>query len=149
MITTKFEDTYSSVATAKIDTEKLAAVVDFLSKQTEPMTCKEIGVAVFGEDYTDPCMARSYSSRMGQMLRHLREGGFVVVEERDGNEPIEVEVLSRITQDGTNTPLTISVHDDEGNTYEIPNPKVNQRDYWWGFVKKTIIPKIKVYKWVG
>lgn len=143
MITTKFEDLYSCVDTAKANTEKLAAVVDFLSKQTEPLTCKEIGVAVFGEVYTNSYLSRSYGSRMGQMLKHLRQGGFITVEERIG-EPTTIEVQEWIAQDSKDAPLTITIHDDEGNTHQ----RKYQRGYW-GPVKKTIIPKTKFYKWVG
>jgi hypothetical protein len=151
MITTKFEDLYSCVLTAKADTEKLAAVVDFLSKQTEPLTCKEIGVAIFGEVYANSYKSRSYSAQMGQILKHLRQGGFIAVEERIG-EPMTIEVMDWIAQDSAGVPLTITVHDDEGNTYQMPNPKANQRDCrhgYWGPVKKTVIPKTKVYKWVA
>lgn len=151
MITTKFEDTYRCVQTAKADVDKLAAVVDFLSKQTEPVTCKEIGMAVFGNVYSRSYLSRSYASRMGQMLYHLRENGFITVEERIG-EPMEIEVECWIDQDGAGVPLVITVHDDEGNTYQMPNPKANPRSRrcgHYGAVKKTIIPKTKVYKWVG
>ena len=151
MITTKFEDTYSSVAIAKKYTKYVADVVDFLSKQTEQLTCKEIGVGIFGEAYTNSYVARSYSARLGQVLSHLREGGFVTVEERLG-DPIEIETREWIIEDSNGVPLTIYVYDDKGNTYEIPNPKASLRDTrhgHWGTVKKTIFPKIKFYKWVG
>ena len=150
MTTTKFEDTYSCVLTAKATTKKLAAVVGFLSLQTEPLTCKEIGLHVFGKAYTDSYKSRSYSAQMGQILKHLWQGGFIAVEERIG-EPMTIEVMAWVRVDDAGVPLTITVHDDEGNTYQIPNPKANQQGTGYGCwkpVKKTIIPKTKVYKWV-
>lgn len=122
MITTKFEDTYTSVYYAKKHTEKLAAVVEFLSKQTEAVTCKEIGTAIFGEFYR----YRSNIGQIVQILKHLRNGGFLAVEERDG-DPIEVT----------------SPH--------WQYIKVNRNGVKIGCYneKKTIIPKVKYYKLIG
>lgn len=152
MITTKFEDTYTCVDTAKARTEKLAAVVDFLRAQTAPLTCREIGMAIFGNDYIQGYHKRSLSCRMGQMLKHLRRGGFVKVEEVKG-EPIEVEHEEYVRNaDNEGNPPYIKVHDDEGNTYDFPNPKFDRTKFYggvWVTVKKTVIPKVKVYQWVA
>ena len=123
MITTKFEDTYTSVYYAKKHTEKLAAVVEFLSKQTEAVTCKEIGTAVFGESYR----YRSNIGQIGQILKHLRNGGFLTVEERDG-DPVEINFRHweyiKVAPDGT-------------------------AEFGYRDEKKTIIPKVKYYKLIG
>lgn len=152
MITTKFEDTYSCVDTAKAYTEKLAAVVDFLRAQTAPLTCREIGIAVFGNDYIQGYHKRSLSCRMGQMLKHLHRGGFVKVEEVKG-EPIEVEHEEYVRNaDNEGNPPYIKVHDDEGNTYDMPNPKFDRWAYnggTWQMVKKIVTPTYKVYSLVA
>ena len=151
MITTKFEDTYSCVDTAKAYTEKLAAVVDFLRAQTAPLTCREIGIAIFGNDYIQGYRKRSLSSRMSQILKHLRKGGFIKVEEVKG-EPIEIEYDEYVRNvDAQGNLPYIKVHDDEGNTYDRPNPKF---DRWtcggsWQKVKKLVAPTYKVYSWVA
>ena len=152
MLTTKFEDTYTCVHTAKVHTDKLAEVVDFLRAQTAPLTCREIGIAIFGNDYIQSYRKRSLSCRMGQILKHLRKGGFVKVEEVKG-EPIEVEHEEYVRNADSNGNLPyIKVHDDEGNTYDMPNPKFDRYCYnggQWVTVKKTITPKVKVYQWVA
>ena len=88
---------------------------------------------------------------MGQILRHLRKGGFIKIEERKG-DPIEIEVAEYVNRDENGNPATIKVHDDEGNEYEIPNPKYRP-SYWnngrFEKVKKTVTPTIKTYLWVA
>ena len=153
MITTKFEDTYSCVDTAKAYTEKLAEVVNFLRAQTAPLTCREIGIAIFGNDYIQGYCKRSLSSRMGQILKHLRIGGFIKVEEVKC-EPIEVEHEKYVRNEDKDNPQFIRVHDDEGNEYKMPNPKFNpwkaaQAGGSWQMVKETFTPTHKVYSWVA
>ena len=153
MTTTAYENTYVNVANAKHDTADLAAVVDFLRSQSSPITCKAIGVAIFGKNYTEGYMTRHYVNHLSQMLKHLREGGFIRVDKVNG-EPIEVESDEYRRTDDEGNPQFIRVHDDEGNEYQMSNPKY---DMWrscrtpgeWVKVKKTIVPKIKVYTWVA
>ena len=152
MITTKFEDMYSCVNDAKASIEELAEIVDFLRAQTAPLTCREIGLAIFGNDYVQGDHKRSLSGRLGQMLKHLCQNGYVKIAKVNG-EPIEVEreEYVRDADNNGNRPF-IKVHDDEGNTYDMPNPKY---DRWacnkgtWQMVKKTVTPTYKVYSWVA
>ena len=76
-----YEKTYVSVKNAVHDTQHLDAVVEFLRKQSEPVTCTAIGEAVFGDQYHSYYMGKSCQGRMGQMLRHLRRGGFLKMED--------------------------------------------------------------------
>lgn len=143
MITTNYENTYVSVNNARKDTADLDEVIKVLSKASAPMSCHDVGFAIWGVDYLDN---RRRAAHMGQMLKHLREGGFLKVEEVKG-EPIEVEYLKFVRRDKGGNPSHIRVHDDEGNVYEIRNPKYNG---WcetgkWENIKKTVIPRIKVY----
>lgn len=149
MKTNCFEDTYVSVNKARKDVEKLDDVILALEDADGPLTCREIGLAVFGNDYIQGYHKRSLSCRMGQMLKHLRRGGFIRVEEVNG-EPVEVEYdeYQRDVDDEGN-PYYIIVHDDEGNKYQMHNPK--WRGYSggrWVKIKKTVIPRIKVYSLV-
>lgn len=149
MKVTDYEKTYKSVSNAVKDTQYLDAVVDFLRMQSEPLTCADIGEAIFGNKYsTDRC----YPSRMGQMLHHLRVGGFVKVEEHKG-DPIEVEVDGWIPEPNTyKEPPRITVHDDKGREFTINNPYYfgdYPRRGHWGRVKKTITPTIKTYIWIA
>lgn len=147
-----YEKTYASVTNAVNNTEHLDAVVEFLRNQSEPVTCAAIGEAVFGDQYHSYYMGKSCQGRMGQMLRHLRRGGFIKMEERKG-DPIEIEVEDWISEPDTHgEPPTIVVHDDKGREYTINNP--NYAGGWhrrghWGVVKKTITPTIKTYIWVA
>lgn len=140
MTTNKYERTYVCVQNAQNCVKNLTAVVEFLEKQIAPVTCKQIGEAVFGKEEYDNYTS-FYSVKMGKMLHNLRKGGFISVEEVVSDTPIEVECCGYY-----NSVPTIKVHDDHGNTYDMPNP--NSRDRW-GWHKKTITPKTKYYKWVG
>jgi len=150
MNVTKYEKTYASVSKAINDVCHLETVVEFLRQQTKPVTCAEVGNAVFGEEYSRSYRSRSYSAQMGQVLRHLREGGFVKVEKRNC-DPIEIEVEECVYRDENGNLATIKVHDDEGNEYEIPNPKYHHsyRNKHWEKVKKTVIPTVNTYIWVA
>lgn len=149
MVVNDYEKTYASVYDAANDTKYLMAVVDFLRQQTKPVTCAEIGKAVFGERYCQAFTNKSLSSRMGQMLRHLRKGGFIKTEMIDG-APVQVSSWGWVTPVDA-PPKKIKVHDDEDNEYWIPNPKYDYRCHGGVYkeVKKTIISKVKVYYWVG
>lgn len=153
MKVTEYEKTYASVSNAVNDVRHVEAVVEFLRKQTAPVTCAEIGNAVFGGVYSHSYMSKSYAAQMGQVLRHLRKGGFIKVEERKG-DPIEIEVEEYIyDNDDNGEPPMITVHDDKGREYRIQNP--NYSGHWtrghghWGKVKKTVTPTIKTYLWVA
>ena len=151
MVVNDYEKTYASVYDAVNNTKHLMAVVDFLRQQTKPVTCAEIGKAVFGEEaYTNSRMSRSYSASIGQILRHLRKGNFIKIENTAGN-PIEIEDEEFIYTDAQNNQEYIKVHDDAGNEYIIQNPKFNysSRNGHWEKVKKTITPTIKVYYWIA
>lgn len=149
MKVTDYEKTYKSVSNAVKDTQYLDAVVDFLRKQNEPVTCATIGKAVFGDKYSTD---RAYSSRMGQMLWHLRVGGFVKVEKHKG-DPIEIEVGDWIVEpDANGEPPRVTVHDDKGREFTAKNPYYTgpyiPHEYW-GTVKKTITPTIRTYTWIA
>lgn len=146
-----YEKTYRSVHEAERNTRNLDEVVEFLRKQNEPVTCAIIGKGVFGEAYTNWRSKNTLSARLGQMLKHLRQGGFIKLEERKG-DPIEVEEEGWIPDlDINGETATITVHDDKGREYVINNPNFvgSYRHGHWGRVKKTITPIIKYYTWIG
>ena len=144
-----YEKTYCCVSDSLKATRHLDKVVEFLQSMARPVTCQEIGLFVWGSGYKDFCVQKSRSAQLGQMLRHLRRGGFVKVGYIDGTP---VETLSYEYVEPQNAPpRKLRVHDDEGNEYVIDNPKWDFKKHHGHFedVKKTIIPKIKVYYWVG
>ena len=153
MITTKFEDTYTCVNNAKNITADLLTLADLLMQANRPMTCREIGIALFGTEYADrnSRRARGMTAHLSQMLRHFRKGGFIKVEEVKG-EPIEVEREEYVRVDDADNPQFIRVHDDAGNEYQMPNPNYNpwraaQAGGSWQMVKKIVTPTYKVYSW--
>jgi len=165
MITSKYEDLYVSTRNAKDATEYVDKVVGLLSRSTLPILPKEIGVYLFGADYTRPIETsdpyhyryRKASQRatISQIMRHLHKAGLVKREYLDG-EPIEIETTEWVPNEPYTVPRYINVHDDEGNTYQMENPKWDwskatyARDYGRCVqVKKTVIPKIKAWLWVG
>lgn len=144
-----YEKTYVSVKNGLADTEYLDRLVSILRSNREPMTCSDLGHRVFGERYCHEYTNKSLSARMGQMLRHLRQGGFIKIDTIDGT-PIEVSSWEWV--DAADAPPSkIKVHDDDGNEYWIANPKYDYRRHGGNYeeVKKTIIPKVKVYLWVA
>lgn len=145
-----YEKTYVSVTNAVHDTQHLDAVVEFLRKQSEPVTCATIGEAVFGDQYHSYYMGKSCQGMMGQMLRHLRQGGFIKMEVRKG-DPIEIEVEDFILDSDANGEAPrITVYDQQGREYNIPNPRYAPYAHGhWGKVKKTVTPSIKTYIWVA
>lgn len=144
-----YERTYCCVHDSLNATRHLNEVVEFIQSMARPVTCQEIGLYVWGNEYKNFRMKRSYSAQLGQMLRHLRKGGFVKVDYIDG-APIEVSSCEYIEPQNA-PPRKLRVHDDYGNEYFISNPKWDFSKHHGHFenVKKTIIPKIKVYYWVG
>lgn len=166
MVTSKYEDLYVSTRNAKIATAYVNKVVELLSNSTLPILPKEIGVHLFGDDYLRPIETsdpyhygyRKASQRatISQIMRHLHKAGLVKREYLDG-EPIEIEDTEWVSDEQPYTvPRYINVHDDEGNIYQMENPKwdwikaANARDNGhFERVKKTITPKIKAWVWVG
>lgn len=166
MVTSKYEDLYVSARNAKIATAYVNKAVELLSNSTLPITPKEIGVYLFGADYLKP--ARTYApndqhnytkcsqrATISQIMRHLHKAGLVKREYLDG-DPIEVEDDEWVPDESYTVPRYINVHDDDGNTYQIKNPKwdwvkaMSARDNGHvERVKKTITPKIKAWVWVG
>lgn len=147
MMTSVYEDNYVAVYEARKATKDLDTIVNILKNATAPMSCEEIGTAAFGRQYLGN---RSLSAHMGQILRHLRKGGHVAVSTRKGS-PIEIECEEYMRNvDDEGNPPTIIVHDDEGNKYQINNPKYHGHCWGgrWVKVKKTIEPVTKLYTFV-
>ena len=149
MTATIYEKTYVSVKNGLADTEYLDRLVRIMRDNRDPMTCAALGYRVFGDRYSSEYMGKSLAGRMGQMLKHLRQGGFIKVEKIDGT-PVEVSSWEWVDAEGT-PPSKIKVHDDDGNEYWIANPKYDYRCHGGRYeeVKKTIVPKVKVYYWVA
>ena len=166
MVTSKYEDLYVSARNAKDDTRYVDEVVKLLSHSTLPITPKEIGIYLFGADYVSLVDTNTPHYRhnwprgsqraiVGQIMRHLHGAGLVKREYLDG-EPIEIEDTEWVSDEPYNVPRYLNVHDDEGNTYQMENPKydwvkaMNAHDCGhFERVKKTITPKIKAWLWVG
>ena len=166
MVTSKYENLYVSARNAKNATKYVDEVVELLSHSTLPIMPKEIGVYLFGNDYLQPVETCTPNYRhnytkgsqraiIGQIMRHLHGAGLVKCEYLEG-EPIEIETTEWVPDEPYTVPRYLNVHDDDGNTYQIENPKwdwikaMNARDCGHTVrVKKTITPKIKAWLWVG
>ena len=153
MQASKYEKTYVCAYKALVETKYVDKAAEFIKNVGCEVTCKEVGKYVFGEDYGTPkddWMAKSHAAILGQILKHLVDGKFIKVEKVYG-EPIEIEHEVYVHKDIHGRPSTIKVHDDEGNEYEIPNPKfvASWSKGSWCKEKKTIRPSHKVYTWVA
>ena len=150
MVTTTYEEIYVSVRAARSDVKNLHKLIHFLQTTARPVTAKEAGTALWGEyEYTKGAMARSFSSSLGQMMRHLRQYGYVKVSEIDGT-PVIVRTMEYI-EPTESTPRYIKVWDKDGKEYDYPNPDYDYRKNHgsWEEVEKTITPRVKCYQWVG
>lgn len=146
-----YEKTYVSVKNAVHDTEYLDKLVTILRSNREPMTCADLGHRVFGDRYGSEYLGKCLSARMGQMLKHLRQSGFIKAGLIDGT-PVTITHMGYIEPKGADAePEFIRVHDDKGREYNMPNP--NYRPAWargtWEEVTETITPKVKVWSWVA
>jgi hypothetical protein len=151
MIANAYEKTYVSVTNGLSHTEYLDKLVEIMRANREPMTCADLGRHVFGDRYGHEYINKSLSARMGQMLKHLRQGGFIKVNLVDGT-PVTITHMGYVEPQGADTePEFIRVHDDKGRTYDMPNPNYLPAlaRGTWGEVTETITPKIKVYYWVA
>jgi len=145
-----YEKTYVSVKNGLAHTEYLDKLVEVMRSNREPMTCADLSHRVFGDRYGSEYVNKCLSARMGQMLSHLRQGGFIKIDFIDG-APVEVPSWEWVDVAGA-PPAKIRVHDEDGNEYWIDNPKYDchyRRAGRYEEVKRTIIPKVKVYRWVA
>lgn len=150
METTKFERTYKSVKKAIYHTENLDKVIDFLRNAKEPVTCKEIGLAVFGDNYTNEFTKQHYAGQLGQMLRHLHKNNYVKMEVRKG-APVEIEYEDWVYDKDSKGELEyIDVFDIHGNKYKMKNPNYDWRSASGRYVMKkvTVVPKVKYWSLV-
>lgn len=162
-----YEEIFVGARESKKTISNTEIVLDILRSAAKPMTCKEIGTVIMGEEYSKRTTrklssgifdyiyygrseeARSWSSFIGRVMKILSVKGIVKTEIIDG-EPVTIEVEDWVDNPEA-PPRELIVHDDDGNDFKIPNPKYDCRKYGgtWQKVKKTITPKIKVYSWVG
>lgn len=161
-----YDEIFVSANKAQKTINKTEIVLDILRHAKKPMTCKEIGTAIMGKEYSATKErkfplgkyeytyhgrsheARSWTSFIGRVLTILTKKGIVEAKEIDG-EPITVEREDWISNPDA-PPEKITVHDAEGNEYQMPNPQYDYKKVCsWGIVKQTITPKIRVYSLVG
>lgn len=156
----KYEETYISVREVKWSSVQFVdQVVEILRNAKDGITCKEIGLAIWGkEGYThNRGNGDSHAVMLGHVLSNLASSHFVKFEKVAMGEPISYEetewVWDEVT-DVNNEPRTIRVHDDYGNTYTIDNPRYDwrtqgQRTGHWQSITKYIQPKVKIWYWIG
>lgn len=150
MTTNIYEETYSCVCYSKEVSRYVTEVAEFLQKQDKPLSCKEIGELLYGDRYVKNNRVKNSTqinaSKLGQTLRHLVLGRLVTFKTIPG-EPVTISHWDWVPV--SDTPKEIKVHDDEGNTYFIPNPNFDwdTARYERKLVKETITPKVRVYKW--
>lgn len=154
----KYEETFTNVS----DVERSAAkyvnqVVEILREAKDGITCKEIGKAMWGDEYLNGWMSRSYASQLGIILSNLAYGHFIRFEKVETGEVVtweeEIWVKGEV-KDTNNEPRVIRVHDDAGREYIINNPrydatKVIRTSGHYEIVTKSVKPKVKVWHWIG
>lgn len=171
MEATKYEMTYRIAKYAKYATSEVEKVVNTLKDVDRPISCKELGELIYGDEYKRTPVGGSYSelghdefwkrqrmndrareltARINQVLRHMVREGFVKITETK-SEPYTYETEEWISLDENNEPETIVVWDAKGNQYDMPNPKYNTYCRHHGEyrkVQKTVTKTIRLYYWV-
>lgn len=154
MKVSQYEGLYVCAQNAVDITKYMDNIVDFLKQQKTPVTCSEVGVAIFGEKYNSKKWKRSCASILGHALSHLKTAGLIKVEKIDG-QPVKVPFEEIVYTNSEGEANKIKVWDKDGNEYLIHNPKFNtpirqcKNNYNWVTVEKTIIPEISTYLWVA
>lgn len=171
MEATKYEMTYMIAKCAKDATSEVEKVVNTLKGIDRPISCKELGELIYGDEYKRTPVGGSYSelghdefwrrqrmndrareltARISQVLRHMVREGFVRITETK-SEPYTYETEEWISLDENNEPETIVVWDAKGNQYDMPNPKYNiccRHHGEYRKVQKTVTKTIRLYYWV-
>lgn len=162
MEATIYEKSYWCVETAERATRNVMAVVDFLKRQTKPVTCQEIGKALFGDEYkwTPDPYGRSgnrnfvylkHVSDLGHILSHLFDKGCIIRTKEHTDEVVIGADGKPLTCEkwiaGEPEPRYIDVWDAKGKKYNIQNPK--WRFGGTGHYEEVPIHKsVVTYSWV-
>jgi hypothetical protein len=174
MNATKYEATYCIANSAISATSEVEKVIAKLKEAGHPITCKELGFMVYGDEYKrlpTPTWnevskgiisrdayftavrandkALSLTARLSQVLRHMVASGFV----KEGtikSEPYTYETEEWFRVDEQGEPETIEVWDAKGTRYDMPNPKYNRYSGRGEYrkVTKTGHKTIRTYLWV-
>lgn len=155
MQTNKYEDLFTSVQDIKNSesVNRVTDIVEFLRQQKEPVTCYEVGIAIFGERYNNKSAKKSLSRSIGSVMRHLKEAGYIRIDKIQG-KPIIIESEEYIFIDDNDEPDVIEVTDAKGNKYKMQNPNFNWRirtkkQSATKPIKQTIFPTISTYFWIA
>ena len=164
MEATKYELAYACAQYAINATRNVDAVVRILCNASAPMTCKEIGTAMWGDDYkrfpekevgTWPHVdrrkddhnqrARELTADLGHILGNLLDANLInVIKEKGEPFTIEEERFVNVV-DGEICESTIEVWDAKGNKYEMQNPNYRRGHGEYRKVPVTITPTVKRY----
>ena len=160
MNATKYEAMYVIANDAIRATSEVDKVIAKLKEAGRPVTCKELGIMVYGDDYKrvpynerqsyfTNMKAMSLTARINQVLRHVVEAGNVKVGEIK-SEPYTYETEEWFIIDEKGEPETIEVWDANGTKYDMPNPKYDRYSGRGEYrkVTKTGRKTIRTYLWV-
>ena len=165
MQVSEFEKCCPAVNNAEIVADKMDALVELLKNAEKPMTCKEIGIALYGEDYLilPDCyenwmhnmIAREHIGHLGYLLSQLSGNGYIFVKVEKTNIPVtdkKGNIVTYRTQElkpseEPTEPYMITVKDEQGRTYSIRNPHYVPRPALYETVTKVVFQKIKYYEW--
>ena len=155
-----YERIFPSTNDALKKIESIKPVVDFLKTQTHPVTCKEIGQGIWGDNYNShydengryKFYCAMSANKLGAILRFLFEKGFIKRKEIDDGM-VEIQTTEWTMVDpGTPAWIPNPNYDPLRDYYtlsEIRNPDYRAPRYENVAVTKQVHGKHKVYWWVG
>lgn len=164
MEASKYELTYVCARYAIGATQNVNEVVRILRDASAPMTCKEIGTALWGDAYkrfpekevdSYPNVdsekwyhnqkARELTADLGHILGNLCRANLVKVTKEKGESfTIEEERYVNVVNDEI-CESTLDVWDAKGNKYKMPNPNYRRGHGEYRKVPVIITPTIKRY----
>ena len=147
----KFERLYGCVCdTMESSAGIIDKVAEYLQQVNEPMTCKEIARAIYGEEFFSKAwMRQSFVSRTSSALHHLIRGGYVKREEIDDGAPFTVKREKMVWADENGKSLIIEAIDPiSGKKYDIANPSRHVYYTITVMEDKIIQPKKAVFTWI-
>ena len=153
----KYEETFTNVNDVQGSAAKYAdQVADIIRNAKDGITCKEIGIKLFGEHEYNK-WGRSHASELGHVLSNLTDGHFIKFEKVETGEVLtweeQIWTWDKV-KDTNNEPRTIHVHDDAGREYVIDNPRYDytkrvRPSGHYETITKSVKVKFKVGHWIG
>lgn len=163
MQSSKYENLMKAVSNAvKVSSDMDRLVEVMKNTQGKKLTFKEVGVALYGEDYLPKPEDYVHEIRRVSLMRHLAaimaslvdhcyvkktvEVTDIPVVDKKGN-PITTETWEKIKPKEQIEDMWVWVTDAKGREFQVQNPYYEYHPTEYKKVTKTVYQKITYYEW--